>query len=139
MAKKRQNTPKAPPTPPFSLRLSQEERSELENLAEGRPLGQFIKDCIFSKGLRPAAPRKVPIHDRKALAEVLAALGASRISQNINQLAKAVNTGSLPVIQDTEDALNEACDAIFWIRDALIKAMGLKPQREADKENGNDP
>ena len=35
--------------------------------------------------------------DRQELAKLLGKLGKPRISQNINQLAKAANSGSLPV------------------------------------------
>ncbi|MEJ2681299.1 MAG: plasmid mobilization relaxosome protein MobC [Gammaproteobacteria bacterium] len=48
---------------------------------------------------RPAR-KKRPIKDIKALSQVLAELGQSRIANNLNQLAKASNTGSLPVNRD---------------------------------------
>jgi len=33
---------------PFSLRLSEDERAELNELARGRPIGQFIKGAHWS-------------------------------------------------------------------------------------------
>ncbi len=138
MTKNRKNPENKYP-PPFSLRLNNEERAELTKLAEGRPLGQFIKDAIFAKGLRPAAPRTVPQHDRKQLAKLLGALGQSRIASNINQLAKAANSGSLPVNNEVLESLNESVTAIQWMRDTLIKAMGLKPQSQPESEVHDDP
>ena len=55
----------------------------------------------------------------------MAALGHSRLSTNVNQLARAVNSGSLPVTPDTEKALKDACADIAWMRIALMKSLGL--------------
>jgi len=69
-------------------------------------------------------------------------LGKSRISQNINQLAKAANSGSLPLNHEVIEELNDACKAINWLRDTLIKAIGLKPQSttaNAHREDSYDP
>jgi hypothetical protein len=112
---------------PFSLRLNRQERDELQRLAEGRPLGQFIRDAIFTHGLRPNPSRKPAIADHKLFAQLLGAIGQSRIASNINQLAKAANSGSLPVNHEVLEGLNEAVEAIRWMRETLIKAMGLKP------------
>lgn len=49
---------------PFSLRLSKQEREDIEKLADGQPLGQFIKDAILKHGKRPA-PRRTPHFMRK--------------------------------------------------------------------------
>lgn len=57
----------------------------------------------------------------------LLGLGASRLSQNLNQLARAVNTGSLPVTPETEADLKEACDAVVQLRNELMRALGSTP------------
>jgi hypothetical protein len=57
----------------------------------------------------------------------MGALGQSRLSANLNQLTKAVNTGSLPVTPDTEAELIEACREVSEIRDALMRALGKMP------------
>ncbi len=119
--------------PPFSLRLSLEEREALKALAGNVPLGQFIKDQIFKEsGLRPQPRRGIAIQDRQLLAQILGALGQSRMSSNINQLAKAANSGSLPVNQETLEALQDAVASIQWVRDTIIKAMGLKALAEPE-------
>lgn len=124
---------------PFSLRLNEKERSELDKLANGRPLGQFIKDAIFTHGMRPQS-RKPAIADQKLLAKLLGALGQSRIASNINQLAKAANSGSLPVNDEVLKSIMEAVSAIAWMRECLIRGMGLKPHMTDDEEeNVNDP
>lgn len=120
---------------PFSLRLSEEERAALDRLAGGLPWGAYIKGVIFSE-LRPAPRVKGHvIQDRKLFAKLLGLLGQSRLSQNVNQLAKASNSGSLPVTPDVEKELREAAAAIRHMRALLIEAMGLKahePENEGE-------
>jgi hypothetical protein len=112
---------------PFSLRLTFEERARLEAAAGGEPLGAYIKAVLFA-GEPPRLRRRggAPVHDQKALARVLAALGQARLSSNLNQLARAVNTGTLPVHPEIEDELRGACADIAKMRAELITALGLK-------------
>ena len=119
--KARKKTP-----PPFSLRLTFEERAALEKAANGVPLGAYIRSILFEKELPKVRRRGAkPIEDHAALARVLASLGGSRLSSNLNQLAKAVHTGSLPVTPDTESDLRSACQDIAAMRAALLSALGL--------------
>ena len=66
------------------------------------------------------------MYKRQALAQVLALLGKSHIANNINQLAKAANTGSLPVNIETERALTEAANDVARMRKMLIEALDLQ-------------
>ena len=117
---------------PFSLRLTFEERAMLERMAGDRPLGAFIRKQLFGEN---AAPRTLhqrkPEPDKKALAQALSALGQSRLSSNMNQIAKAAHLGTLPLGPELEEELSVACADIRAMRDALIHALGLKP--EADR------
>jgi hypothetical protein len=114
--------------PPFSLRLTAEERARLEREAAGKTLGAYIRERLLGED---AAPRKCkgnsPIKDHEALGRVLGALGQSRLSSNLNQLAKAVNTGSLPVTPETEAELRQACREVSDLRDELLRALGKPP------------
>ncbi|KPQ14486.1 MAG: Bacterial mobilization protein (MobC) [Rhodobacteraceae bacterium HLUCCO18] len=114
--------------PPFSLRLTFEERARLDVLRGNMPLGQYIREQLLGDD---AAPRKrrvrTPVKDEEALGRVLAELGNSRLSQNLNQLARAVNTGSLPVSPEVEADLRDACRAVAEMREALLKALGSRP------------
>ncbi len=133
-------SPKSTYPAPFSLRLTEQERAALKEMAGDQPLGQFIKDAIFDKGLRPPKRSRGTPADQKLIAKLLAALGSSRLASNINQLAKAANSGSLPVNIEVIDALNEAVEAIRWMRDTLIEALGIKPQSaNKDQEESHDP
>jgi len=120
--------PKAPP--PFSLRLTFEERARLEREAAGMSLGAYIREKLFRDDARPARRKrgKFPVKDQTALAKALALLGASRLSQNLNQLARAVNIGALPVTPETEADLREACQAVEDMRAELLRALGKMPE-----------
>jgi len=111
--------------PPFSLRLTFEERALLEKQAAGMSLGAYIRSQILGEDVTPRRTRgKFPVKDHAALGRVLGQLGASRLSANLNQLAHAVNTGILPVSPDTDASLQEACEAILEIRNELLAALG---------------
>jgi hypothetical protein len=122
---------KAEYPPPFSLRLTYEERARLDAERGDKTLAAYIRERLFGDD---AAPRKrrgnSPVQDKEALGRVMGALGQSRLSANLNQLAKAVNTGSLPVTPETENEIKEACREVSDIRDALMRALGKVPGGE---------
>lgn len=113
---------------PFSLRLTFDERAALEDSAGNKPLGAYIRSKLFQG---ETAPRRIrtrarkPVKDDKALGALLGELGETRIANNLNQLAKAAITGSLPVTPDTEKALNDACFAVREMRELLMQALGF--------------
>ena len=61
---------------------------------------------------------------------LLAELGHSRLASNMNQLAKAANTGALDASEHTTREILEACWAIAQMRELLIRALGLKPEAQ---------
>lgn len=110
---------------PFSLGLTLEERTRLERDAARMSLGAYIRRRLVAEDANPRKRRgKAPVAVDDALGRVLAALGGSRLSQNLNQLANAVNTGSLPVTPDTEGDLEAACAAVATLRAGLMRAVG---------------
>lgn len=112
--------------PPFSLRLSADEKAELVRQAGKTPLGAYIRSRLLGDTAAPRRTYRQPVADEQALARLLSELGKARLSSNLNQLAKAANTGSLPVGPDTERALVEACEDVRRMRHALIAALGLR-------------
>lgn len=118
--------PKYPP--PFSLRLTAAERARLESEAAGKTLGAHIRERLFGEDVTPRKHRgNSPIKDHEALGRVLGALGQSRLSSNLNQLARSVNTGSLAVTPETEADLKQACRDVATLRDELLRALGKFP------------
>lgn len=112
----------------FSLRLTEEERAYLSQQAGNRPLGAYIRAKLLSGREQKRRTSRAPKIDDKRLATVLAELGHSRLSSNLNQLAKSVNMGTLDVSQDVESELQGACRAILEMRDTLLAALGLRPE-----------
>ncbi len=123
-------------TPPFSLRLTEEERAQLDIDAAGMSLGAYIRSRLFDASLQKRKTRgKFPVKDHIALAKILSELGRSNISENLNHLAKAVKTGSLPVSPETEQKISDCCRDIKHIRFILISALGLTPENDYDTES----
>lgn len=122
---------KADYPPPFSLRLTYDERARLDAERGSKTLAAYIRERLFGVD---AAPRKKrgnsPVQDKEALGRMAGALGQSRLSQNMNQLAKAVNSGSLPVTTETEAEIKEACREISEMRAELLAALGKVPGSE---------
>lgn len=113
--------------PPFSLRLTRSERAKLEDRAGSMPLASYIKSLIFAEDAAVYRKRrKGPVADTKALADVLACLGSSRIANNLNQLAKAANIGDLYFDDETKRLLARACEDVRAMRGLLMRALGLK-------------
>jgi len=116
---------------PFSLRLSTDERARLEAQADGMALGTYMRMRLLGRDARGLNLRAVAkVQDRKALARVLAQLGASRLANNVNQLARAANTGTLPVTPETEAELRRACINIQAMRADLMTALGQRSGAE---------
>ena len=113
---------------PFSLRLSVDERAQLEAEAGRQPLGSYIRERLLGPDAAPRRRQHRPQIDDEKLGRVLAALGASRLSQNLNQLAKASNMGTPDITYDTDRELQDACTQIAEIRALLVEALGLAPK-----------
>jgi hypothetical protein len=122
-------------TVPFSLRLTFEERAALERAAGDMPLGAYIRAELFrGKKVQRRRRYKRPVKDYQALGQLLGELGEARLANNLNQLARAANTGSLPVTPETEKALREACVEVQQMRTLLMNALGF-----SGKAAGIDP
>lgn len=118
---------------PFSIRLTAEERDTLRKAAGKTPLGAYIRSTLLGSAAKNRRTYRRPVEDEKALAKLLGALGEAKLSNNLNQLAKAANTGSLPVTPDTERDLRQACKDVAWMRAVLMNALGI------DKPRGRGP
>lgn len=119
------SAPKRTRRAPFSLRLTEDERAALVARAEGLPLGFYVKQILFADAAQPARKPKTVLADHALLGRVLAGLGGSRLASNLNQLAKAVHQGVLPVSEETEADLRRACAEISDMRALLLAALGI--------------
>jgi len=126
IAARKAEKPKYPP--PFSIRFTFEERARLDAERGRSALSAHIRECLFGDNVTPRRQSgNGPVKDGEALGRVLGALGGSRLSNNLNQLAKAVNTGSLPVTPETEADIIAACEEVKALRADLLRALGKSP------------
>ena len=59
------------------------------------------------------------------MGQVLGHIGKSGLAPNVEELAKACRSGSLPVTPDTETALRRASADIQSIKMMLMRALGV--------------
>ena len=125
-SKSTQRTNKRKRPSPFSIRLSEADRSQLLAEAKGAPLGAYVKAKAL--GDPPLRIRRTgySIEDRKALAQALALLGNGELTNSLSELGRAASIGALPLSPETEAALFEALNAVRDLRRLLVRALGLK-------------
>lgn len=115
---------------PFPVRLSPSERTYLEGKAGGLALGTYIRQELLKdfdgKQRQPRKRLHKPDINQQKVSALLAGLGQSRIPNNLNQLAKAANFGTLETSEDVEKQLLDACAAVEAMREALFVALGLR-------------
>ena len=110
-----------------TIRLTAEERALLEDEAGDFTLSSYIRLCLFGdKVPRHRTRGKKVIKDHEALAMVLSLLARTHIANNLNQLAKAANSGTLPPSPQIALYLKEARDHVIAIRLDLLKALGFR-------------
>ena len=100
------------------VRLHPEEKKKFETMCENSGLTQsdyFRMKCLEGKPLRK---RKAPSVELEAFLKALGKLG--KLGGNINQIAKEINMGYLPINNELEIALNE----VKQLRAEFRKAMG---------------
>ncbi|SFA88828.1 mobilisation protein (MobC) [Poseidonocella pacifica] len=116
---------------PFSIRFTDAERERVEAQAGKMPVGAYIKSVVLAEDApRYRKRRALPEEDQRLLAEILARLGASRTANNLNQIAKHLNQGTLVIDDELEADIRRACAEVAWMRATLIEALGLKGKRQ---------
>lgn len=110
---------------PLCIRLTPEERGQLEQLAGTMSLAGYIKMVVL-EGQRPSRISGRTRHDQQALAKVLAALGASELSASLERLSYAAANGSLYVDDRLAAKFAAACDDIRAMHLHLLEALGKK-------------
>lgn len=86
----------------------------------------YIRKQVFGENTDKRKYRpKIPKIDDTAISQILAMLGASRIGNNLNQLAKAVNTAALIADDEVIAQIEQAYAYHLAIRSVLMQALGL--------------
>lgn len=117
------------PAPVLSIRITPEERINLEREAGGRSLSSYVRSRLFDDGpRRRASSSRAVVSDHKALARVLGAMGRSPAIGTLKGVLAACDEGAILLGPEAEDALRSACATIESMRLDLLKALGLKPE-----------
>lgn len=111
-----QSTPNNKYPSPFSMRLSVDERTEIESRASaaGLSIGGYCKSVILEKA-PPRASRRPPL-EMQELAKLIGQV--SRVGSNLNQIAKQLNSHSsieLPELQSALDDLSEIRAVVMMV------------------------
>lgn len=112
--------------PRVTLRFSEEDYARLKELADGIALATYIRAQVLSEDLPRRKRRSTPTEDKQAVAQMLGLLGQSRIANNLNQLAYHANVGSLAMDDVARGQIDEAYEHILFMRNTLMKALGLR-------------
>lgn len=127
-ATKPEEKPRAKYPAPLCFRPKYEEERQLVlAAARGSSVSEYIRKCVLDENTqRKKRKVRMPVKDEQNLSHILALLGQSHIANNLNQLAYHANTGSLMLDEETLKQINEAYELVSEMRDALVKALGLK-------------
>jgi len=103
---------------PFCIRLSQEEREILERQAGRVPLGRYIRARLLGDtATKRRKTRKASGDAQKLLGQLLAALGQSRVRQNLAHLSTATLHAELFTA--------ELCAVIATAQEDVARLRGL--------------
>lgn len=116
-------------TRPVSVRLTEQERALLERVAAKQSLSSFMRECALTQAGQAPKPRKEqqrPTEQKVQLAQILALLGASDIFRSMSTFAKLSEQGALPLSEETELQIQNACSNIKQIKTLLMRALRVK-------------
>ncbi len=114
----------------IGFRTTAAEKTRLLELAGRQSLGAYIRNQLLGENVRPRKKQRIPKRDDVILCKVLAALGNTRLSSNLNQIAKSANRGALPVTEELVLDLESAALDIRAMRMALMMALGFSTKEE---------
>lgn len=121
-----QNKPKKKRLAPLSVRLSAEQREQLERDAVGMSLNAYVLSRLFSAPKRNKQPTKLD----KAIASALRRMSHAGIASYLASQIVAQEEGRLGLSSDEELELREVYDECYLIRYDLIEALGLQATQD---------
>jgi hypothetical protein len=102
----------------ITIRLTPDERTAIDESAQraGLTAGSYARSILLAAPT-PRQVRRPPV-ERRELARLLGEVG--RVGNNLNQIARALNSGAEP----DDGALAEALAGLQPVRDAILAALG---------------
>ncbi|WP_417681692.1 hypothetical protein [Roseibium sp.] len=111
----------------ITIRLKPDEYALLTVKAGTKPISTFLRDLALKEAAERRKPNTpAPLKDRKDLAQALALLGKSGLSQSMAELARGVRLGTLPISEETEAQIETGCRDIATMKSALMCALGIQ-------------
>jgi len=111
---------------PMSFRVTAKEKARIQDFAGDKSISHYLRQsALKGKVYKRKAETSVKV---EMAARILGALGQSDISSNLRRIADAADMGALPVTDELEEELRNACALVLAIRHDLIIALGIKPQ-----------
>jgi len=114
----------------IQFRCTDAEHAEILRRADraGYPPGTFARACVLgSPGPRA---QRLPPTNKHLLVKLLGQLG--KIGSNINQIARAINSGKIPPVPKIEEAIQ----ALLDLDNLVMRALGLSPDEADDDGQG---
>ena len=109
----------------LSVRLTPEERLELERRAGGVRLSEYVRRSLL--GSFRDKNRDAPIDQKqRELAQILGLLGQSGAFQALVDLSEGMRIGALPADEETKEAILAARTELAEIKTKLMRALRTK-------------
>lgn len=124
------HTPKPKRMAPLSVRLSKEQRTQLERDAVGMSLNAYVISKLFDDPVKPKRMRKEPTQKDKAIARALRQLSQAGLVGYLLSQIEAIEEHRLQLPEDEEEQLRQAYADCCNLRRDLIEAMGLEAEHE---------
>lgn len=113
----------------LTIRLATIERARLDSQAKvlGISTAKYVRLLIADEVVQRKLAVILERRNRQTdYAQILMALGKSRIANNLNQIAYAINSGSFILTPDVVSQINEAYFVILEMKETLLKMQGLR-------------
>ncbi len=105
---------------PLTLRLSDAEWALLESYAGDTPLSAYVRTSLFGEKATKRRKSKRPAKDFQSLIQAMSTFTRSQAPNNLNQIAKAIHSGTFALTPELETAILEACADIHAIKTAYL-------------------
>lgn len=120
--------PKRKRMSPLSVRLSQQQRDQLEQDAMGMSLNAYVLSRLFDG--RGKRSQKKPTAQDRAVARALRQMGTCGLLGYLTCQILAVEEGRLLLTREDEKQLRQALAQLETIRNELVSAMSLRSGNE---------
>ena len=110
----------------IQLRITELDYDRLMDAAGDMTLSAYLRATIFNRDLKKVRANRKPLKNDQALTQVLNLLMRSNLSQNLNQIAKAVNCGMVLMPDEAIETLEVAKKELMLTRKLLLGALGKK-------------